>query len=237
MRVSSHSPALKYGLAGLSVGIALLFTLLLQPFMQMGYSLLFMAAVMVSARYGGLRAGLVATLLSIISLAYFFISPTYSILVSELNGVAWLMLFIAVSVLITSLYDSRKQAEERLILANHELEDRVLERTSELIERNEQLQAEISERVRIAQEKEALIGDLNGALTRIKVLSGLLPVCPHCKKIRDNKGKWNEFEAFISAHSEATFSQSTCSECAKGLYPRYPFIDVDSQGAKDKPVR
>lgn len=234
---SSQKSIFKYGLPILSVGLALLFTLLLQPFMQMGYSLLFMAAVMVSARYGGLRAGLLATVLSIISLSYFFISPTYSILISELNGVAWLILFIAVSILITSLYESRKRAEEKLKVANQELEGRVAERTSELLERNEELQTEISERKRIAQENETLIGDLHGALTRIKVMSGLLPVCSHCKKIRDKKGQWNEFETFISAHSDATFSQSTCPQCAKGLYPRYPFIDADSQGSKDKPTQ
>jgi hypothetical protein len=128
------------------------------------------------------------------------------------------------------LNEARKRAEARLRLANRELETRVTERTAELTRSNKELQDEIVERKRIAEEKEGLIGDLQGALTRIKVMSGLLPVCPHCKKIRDNKGHWNEFESYISEHSEATFSQSICPECAKTVFPQYPFIDA---GAKD----
>jgi K+-sensing histidine kinase KdpD len=218
-----------YGLPILTVGLALVLTLLLQPLLQLGYSLLFLAAVMVSAWYGGLKSGLIATFLAIICLSYFFIAPTYSIWISELNGVAWLVLFVVVSALISSLNEARKRAEARLRLANKELEGRVAERTAELTESNKELQAEVVERKRIAEENEVLIGDLQGALTRIKVMSGLLPVCPHCKKIRDNKGSWNEFESFISEHSHATFSQSICPECAKVMFPKYPFID--SKGA------
>jgi K+-sensing histidine kinase KdpD len=199
--------------------------------MQLGYSLLFLAAVMISAWYGGLKSGLIATSLAIVCLSYFFISPTYSIWISELNGIAWLALFIAVSALISSLNEARKRAEEKLKLVNQGLESRVAERTAELTSRNKELQAEVTERKRIAEENEKLIHDLQGALRGIKVLSGMLPVCSHCKKIRDNKGLWNEFERYVSEHSEATFSQSVCPECAKSLYPQYPF--VSNLGSKD----
>ena len=188
---------------------------------------------MISAWYGGLKSGLIATFLAIVSLSYFFISPTYSIWISELNGVAWLVLFIVVSALISSLNEARKRAEEKLRLANQELEGRVEERTAELTERNRELQTEIVERMRIAGENEVLIGDLQGALTRINVLNGLLSVCHHCKKIRDSKGYWNEFESYISEHSDATFSQSICPECAKALYPKYPFLDTDANNARN----
>ncbi len=50
-------------------------------------------------------------------------------------------------------------------------------------------------------------------------LSGLLPICAHCKKIRDDKGYWNHLESYIETHSEADFSHSICPECANTLYP------------------
>ena len=57
------------------------------------------------------------------------------------------------------------------------------------------------------------------ATEEIKVLSGLLPICSSCKKIRDDKGYWNQIEAFIQEHSEAKFSHSICKDCVKKLYP------------------
>ena len=60
---------------------------------------------------------------------------------------------------------------------------------------------------------------LINAMEEIKVLSGLLPICSSCKKIRDDKGYWNQLEAFIQEHSEAKFSHSICKECVKELYP------------------
>ena len=61
--------------------------------------------------------------------------------------------------------------------------------------------------------------ELKEAMSKIKTLSGLLPICYSCKKIRDDKGYWNQLEAYISSHSEAAFSHSICPECAKKLYP------------------
>ena len=57
------------------------------------------------------------------------------------------------------------------------------------------------------------------ALKEIKVLSGLLPICAACKKIRDDTGYWNQIESYINKHSEAEFSHSICPDCAKNLYP------------------
>ena len=53
----------------------------------------------------------------------------------------------------------------------------------------------------------------------IKVLRGFLPICASCKKIRDDKGYWNQIESYIRDHSEAEFSHSICPDCAKKLYP------------------
>jgi hypothetical protein len=69
-------------------------------------------------------------------------------------------------------------------------------------------------------ERRRLIHDLQTTLNEVKQLSGLLPICASCKKIRDDKGYWNQIETYISAHSEAQFTHGICPECAKRLYPK-----------------
>lgn len=73
----------------------------------------------------------------------------------------------------------------------------------------------------IMEEQAKNILELQKALAEIKTLSGLLPICSSCKKIRDDKGYWNQLETYISKHSEAMFSHSICPECAKRSYPEY----------------
>ena len=70
-------------------------------------------------------------------------------------------------------------------------------------------------------EREKVIDDLREANSKIKILSGLLPICASCKKIRDDKGYWNRIETYIHDHSEAEFSHGICPDCAKKLYPEY----------------
>jgi hypothetical protein len=60
---------------------------------------------------------------------------------------------------------------------------------------------------------------LEKALSRVKTLSGLLPICASCKKIRDDKGYWNQIETYLDQHSNATFSHGICPDCAQRLYP------------------
>ena len=60
---------------------------------------------------------------------------------------------------------------------------------------------------------------LQDALAKIKTLSGMLSICSNCKKIRDDKGYWNQIEGYIKEHSEAEFTHSICPECVKKLYP------------------
>lgn len=79
----------------------------------------------------------------------------------------------------------------------------------------------ITERQRAAQEREQLIGELQQALREVKTLSGMLPICANCKKIRDDQGYWNQIESYISAHSQALFSHGICPDCAKLLYPGF----------------
>lgn len=62
---------------------------------------------------------------------------------------------------------------------------------------------------------------LEKSLKEVKTLSGLLPICSHCKKIRDDKGYWTQIESYIHEHSEAKFSHGICQECAKKYYPDF----------------
>ena len=80
---------------------------------------------------------------------------------------------------------------------------------------------DISERKKADAVREKLIQDLQKALHEVKDLSGLLPICASCKKIRDDKGYWNNLEKFITEHSGAEFSHSICPDCAQKLYPKY----------------
>ncbi len=68
--------------------------------------------------------------------------------------------------------------------------------------------------------------ELQRALDEIKVLQGFLPICASCKKIRNDKGYWEQIESYISKHSEAKFSHGCCPECAKRVYPEL----VDENG-------
>jgi PAS domain S-box-containing protein len=67
--------------------------------------------------------------------------------------------------------------------------------------------------------REQVISELRQALDKVKLLSGMLPICANCKKIRDDKGYWNQIESYIGAHSEAEFSHGMCPECMHKFYP------------------
>jgi len=76
----------------------------------------------------------------------------------------------------------------------------------------------ITERKKYEKEREVLIGELQKALSEIKQLSGLLPICSSCKKIRNDKGEWEQMEIYIKEHSEANFTHGICPECKARLY-------------------
>ena len=84
-----------------------------------------------------------------------------------------------------------------------------------------------SERIRAEREREKLISELQDALTKIKTLKGLLPICASCKKIRDDQGYWHQVESYIRDHSQADFSHGICPDCQKRLYPG--LYDEDSE--------
>jgi PAS domain S-box-containing protein len=82
---------------------------------------------------------------------------------------------------------------------------------------------DISDRKKIEQEKAQLIEKLTKALEEIKKLKGILPICSSCKKIRDDKGYWQQIEAYIEQHSGAEFTHGICPDCARKLYPDLDF--------------
>ena len=85
----------------------------------------------------------------------------------------------------------KKQNEAELERHRHQLEDLVRERTAEL----------------------------EDALDNIKTLKGIVPICSHCKKIRDDQGYWNQLEDYMAKHSDADFSHGICPDCLKKYYP------------------
>ena len=95
---------------------------------------------------------------------------------------------------------------------NAQLESKVAERTADL-------RAEIVQRQRAEAEREKVIAELQEALASVRTLSDLLPICASCKKIRDDKGYWNQIETYIEEHAGTRFSHGICPQCAKSLYP------------------
>lgn len=96
---------------------------------------------------------------------------------------------------------------------------------------NRELLARVEAMVRILtaeRERDRLILELREALEKVKTLSGLLPICAHCKKIRDDKGYWNQVEGYLSTHSELQFSHGICPECAKKHYPDFDPYSTES---------
>ncbi len=79
--------------------------------------------------------------------------------------------------------------------------------------------SDITARKRAEQEREKLIRDLQAALDEVKTLSGMLPICSSCKKIRDDSGYWHQVENYIKDRSEADFTHGLCPDCMRTLYP------------------
>lgn len=78
---------------------------------------------------------------------------------------------------------------------------------------------DITERKEAEREREKLITELREALAQVKKLSGLLPICSNCKKIRDDQGYWQALDTYVHDHSEAQVSHSICPDCLTKLYP------------------
>lgn len=93
----------------------------------------------------------------------------------------------------------------------------------------------VTKEMKLEEKCENLIEELKNALAEVKTLSGLLPICSSCKKIRDDKGYWNQIEAYISKHSKAEFSHAICPSCTKKIYPELYKENADDIISKISP--
>ncbi len=148
----------------------------------------------------------------------------YSTLHQRLRNVLGLSLLIYLACL-AGLWLMTKPLATRLLLHTDELQQRIDERTVSLNEEIEQrrraqdaLSRSVADLKKARDDRDALIGQLQQALEDVKTLSGLLPICARCKKIRDDSGYWNNIESYIEAHSEAAFSHGLCPDCAEAMY-------------------
>jgi PAS domain S-box-containing protein len=78
---------------------------------------------------------------------------------------------------------------------------------------------DITQRKLAQAERENLILQLQSAVEHIKTLKGIVPICAHCKKIRDDKGYWQQVEAYVARHTEAQFSHGICPDCEEKFFP------------------
>jgi len=80
---------------------------------------------------------------------------------------------------------------------------------------------DVTEMKRLDRDREKLIEDLQAAFAKIKTLSGMLPICSYCKKIRNDRGYWNQIETYIHEQTGAQFSHGICPDCAEKLFSKW----------------
>lgn len=105
-----------------------------------------------------------------------------------------------------------------VVLWNKSLSRRVTERTAELNAYRDQLEQRVLERT---AELEAANRSLEQALAEVRELSGIIPICSSCHKIRDDAGYWNRVEDYLAGHAKFRFSHGICPDCLRRLYPDY----------------
>jgi hypothetical protein len=78
---------------------------------------------------------------------------------------------------------------------------------------------DVTERKRAEEEKDRVVRQLKLALAEVETLSGLLPICAYCRKVRDDSGYWSQLESYLAEHSGTRFSHGICPECEAEHYP------------------
>ncbi len=120
-----------------------------------------------------------------------------------------------------NMVDNLRDARDREKEYTQTLEQKVEDRTREIMIINEELTKTLQVRKQAEEALQQERDKLQKTLSEVKTLRGFLPICAHCKKIRDDKGYWDKIESYIHKHSDAEFSHGICPECMKKLYPEF----------------
>ncbi len=83
-----------------------------------------------------------------------------------------------------------------------------------------EMATDITGRKLLQLERERMITELQSAIAEVKTLSGIIPICANCKKVRDDKGYWEQVESYVTHHTSAQFSHAICPDCVDVLYPK-----------------
>jgi hypothetical protein len=166
---------------------------------EISFAIFYLLPVTAVAWHAGRSAGAFISFES--SVAWFLaenaVGVTYSNpAIPYWNAIVRLGIFLIVTILLSTLKEMYVHLEERVD------------------EKTAALSGEIEQRKFMEQVQSRLITELEAALANVKALSGLLPICAWCKKIRDDKGYWQQVEVYVTEHSEADFSHGICPECA-----------------------
>ena len=97
--------------------------------------------------------------------------------------------------------------------------EQLIDELLELRQRIAELEDVQEQRADFVQGEIDFVKKLPESPRRVKILTGLLPICTSCKKIRDGQGYWNQLEIYIREHTEAEFTHGLCPECVKKFYP------------------
>jgi K+-sensing histidine kinase KdpD len=187
-----------YLLAAVCVSVAFLLRLLVDPIWKERLPFgSFFLAVLVVTQFAGKGPSIFATVSGFLLADWFFVFPRYSLIIqgplNQLNGALYFVVCYG------ALYFSTRM--RRAIAAE---------------------KAAGTALGQLAQERERLVGELQKALSEVKTLSGFFPICAHCKKIRDDKGYWNQIEVYVRDHSNASFTHGICPECAHQNFGHLP---------------
>ena len=141
-----------------------------------------------------------------------FIDTTF-LLISIVRSVMFLLFLALFYFIYKNILAVRKEKEFNLVL-EEKVKKKVKKRTNEL-ETQKNRAEEAHDKIDIRNQ------ELNEALSKVKLLSGFIPICASCKKIRNDNGFWDQIESYISERSMAEFSHGICPECVETLYPEF----------------